>query len=121
MRLKPFSISIKEAIAEKITGHKGLDAFLAQFPSNATSWGNAGEEIRDIARIMRETYNEMQLDVIEGDEGWMDSIVDIKKTKKPAGWNTEFKNQIKTFWNMMDKNVQKLAIETIVEFFPSIK
>lgn len=121
MRLKTLHQSIKEARVVKITGHKGLDNFLAEFPDNATNWSDATEEIREIAYIMRQIYNEMQLDVIEGDEGYVESIVDDKKIKKPSGWNQEFKRQIKTMWNMMDKNVQKYAMEEILELYPSIK
>lgn len=78
-----------------------LENFLATFPDNATSWREATDEIRDLAYKIRSTYNELTLDVIEGDEGYIESL-NYTNFRTPAEWNTGTKKQIRNLWTKMN-------------------
>lgn len=73
---------------------KKLAKFLNQFPDNATNWGQATDEVRDIARMAREFYTEIDLDMLHDE--WETNPkapqpLDFRKIKTPAEWNKQGK------------------------------
>lgn len=77
-----------------------LESFLKRFPNNAKHWSEATDEIMDLCHQVRTTYNELVLDVIEGEEGYIESL-NWREMKSPSQWNTEFKNMILNLWPKM--------------------
>lgn len=67
-----------------------LESFLSQFPDNAQTWRDATDEIMDLCRGVRESYNELVLDVMEGEKGYIEGL-DFRSFKTPSQWNTEAK------------------------------
>lgn len=62
-----------------------------EFPPNATSWGQATDEVRDLARYARESVG-------LGKE----RAVNFRKCDTPAKWNTQGINAIIKFYEMMN-------------------
>jgi len=92
---------------------KAIEKKLSQYPDNATSWGDADDGIRDLAREVRETYNELTINVLEGDKGYVESL-DFKSFKTPSEWNTKAKKQIRTLWSKMTDWSKENVIENII-------
>jgi len=78
-----------------------LKAFIAKFPNNAKSWAQANDEMRYLARKLREYYNE-QNDLSEGDKGYIDGLP-FREFKTPSEWNTKAKKQILSTWKKLSK------------------
>ena len=78
-----------------------LENFLGQFPDDATKWNQATDEIRDMAYRIRSAYNEHTLDVVEGDEGYIESL-NFRSFRTPAQWNQGAKKQIRNLWTRMN-------------------
>ena len=85
---------------------KRIETFLSQFPDNATKWGQATDEVRDMARLSKEYYNEMDLDVLADDPKALKPL-DFKALKTPSEWNTKGKKYIRDTFNKMSSNTQK--------------
>lgn len=69
---------------------KLVTKFLKRFPTDADSWANATDEVRDLARSAREIYAEFDLNVDpEGDDNRLLKAVDFRKIKTPSEWNTK--------------------------------
>ncbi len=79
---------------------------LNKYPIDAISWSQADDRIRDLARKVREIYNELVLDVTEGDPGYVYPL-DFRIYKSPAQWNTNAKSFILKFWAMMDDRAKE--------------
>ncbi|MFR9635488.1 MAG: hypothetical protein SNH55_02790 [Rikenellaceae bacterium] len=58
-----------------------LEKYLEQFPTNATSWSHATDEIRDLARTIRELLEEYQGIIVEP--------IDFRAIKTPSEWNIQ--------------------------------
>lgn len=58
-----------------------IEKFLEQFPTDATSWAQATDEVRDLARFAREHLEEYDGVIVEP--------VDFRHAKTPAEWNTK--------------------------------
>lgn len=78
-----------------------LKAFIAKFPNNAKSWAQATDEMRDLARELREYYNDIN-DISEGQKGYIDGLP-FKEFKTPSEWNTKAKKQILSTWKKLNK------------------
>lgn len=89
-----------------------LENFLNGFPNNATNWGQATDEVRDIARIVRQAHNELDLDLCEGDEGTVEAL-DFRSFKTPSEWNTKAKAQINETWAKMGSWAKENALNSI--------
>lgn len=81
-----------------------LHKFLSKFPDNATSWPQATEEIRDLARGARETLTEIDLDMLYDE--WETNPdapqpLDFRILKTPSEWNTQGKKYILDTYNKM--------------------
>jgi len=88
-----------------------LEEYLEQFPNDAKSWGDATDEVRDIARYAKEIYNEFNEDnQIEA--------MDFRSIKTPSEWNTKGKEYIFKVYNMMD-NQSKEHFEKYIKGYIS--
>lgn len=100
------TIDAMEALNLKSPYDKKLHAFLDRFPNDAKSWGQATDEIREMAADVRQAYNEQVLDVVEGDSGYVEGL-NFKEFGKPHQWNTEAKKFILKYWALLPENVKK--------------
>jgi hypothetical protein len=81
-----------------------IKKFLSKFPNDTTSWKSATDEIRDIAKDIRELYNEYnENDKIEA--------LKFRSFTKPSEWNTNAKEYIIDTFKKMDAKVQDLFIK----------
>ena len=88
--------------------HK-IEKFLEQFPTNATSWREATDEVRDLARVSREMLDEYDDIQVEA--------VDFTATRTPAEWNTLGRESIMRNYDMMHPRTQLLFYERFEDWF----
>ena len=86
-----------------------IEKFLEQFPTDATSWVQATDEVRDLARASREMLDEY-------DDVQVDSIY-FPDTKDPAEWNTKAREAILRSYDMMRPRTQLLFSERFEDWF----
>ena len=86
-----------------------IEKFLEQFPTDATSWVQATDEVRDLARASREMLDEYDDTKVEA--------VDFTATKTPAEWNTKAREAILRNYNMMRPRTQMLFFERFEDWF----
>jgi hypothetical protein len=96
--------------------HAKLDKFLSQFPDNAKSWGQATDEIRDLARSAKEHINEYDLDV-PADDAKAHKPLDFQKLSTPAEWNTKGKKYIKDAVAKMSDTAKNAFMKEHSEWF----
>ncbi len=95
-----------------------LNTFLKKFPNDAKEWDKATDEIRDVAKLIRDAYNEQVLNVLENEDGYIKGL-EFRDFKTPSQWNTEAKKQILHLWILLPENVKKNVIESREEWFES--
>ena len=88
--------------------HK-IEKFLEQFPTNATSWREATDEVRELARASREMLNEYDDIKVEA--------VDFTAIRTPAEWNTLGREAILRNYDMMRPRTQILFYERFEDWF----
>ena len=88
--------------------HK-IEKFLGQFPTNATSWREATDEVRELARASREMLDEYDDIQVEA--------VDFTATRTPAEWNTLGRESIMHNYDMMRPRTQILFYERFEDWF----
>lgn len=86
-----------------------IEKFLEQFPTDATSWVQATDEVRDLARASREMLDEYDDINVEA--------VDFTATKTPAEWNTKAREAILRNYDMMRPRTQLLFFERFEDWF----
>ena len=86
-----------------------LENFLEQFPTDATSWSQATDEIRDLSRASREMLNEYDDIQVEA--------VDFTATRTPAEWNTRAREAVMRNYDMMSPRTQLLFFERFEDWF----
>ena len=86
-----------------------IEKFLEQFPTDATSWVQATDEVRDLARASREMLDEYDDIKVEA--------VDFTATTTPAEWNTKAREAILRNYNMMRPRTQMLFFERFEDWF----
>lgn len=82
------------------------------FPANATSWKFATDEMRDIARFFRETYNEFHQT-----EPPIQPL-DFKSFTKPSEWNSEAQRFIVDVWKRMNTETRSYTLKHLKQDFP---
>jgi hypothetical protein len=92
-----------------------LKSIFAKYPTNATSWRDADDTMRDLTRMARETYNEHN-DFVEGDDGYIESM-NFRSFKTPSEWNTKSQNEIVRIYNMMTPQIQKIYKDSVLRYF----
>ena len=88
--------------------HK-IEKFLEQFPTNATSWREATDEVRELARASREMLDEYDDIKVEA--------VDFTAIRTPAEWNTLGREAILRNYDMMRPSTQILFYERFEDWF----
>ena len=88
--------------------HK-IEKFLEQFPTNATSWREATDEVRELARASREMLDEYDDIKVEA--------VDFTAIRTPAEWNTLGREAILRNYDMMRPRTQILFYERFEDWF----
>ena len=88
--------------------HK-IEKFLEQFPTNATSWREAPDEVRELARASREMLDEYDDIKVEA--------VDFTTIRTPAEWNTLGREAILRNYNLMRPRTQILFYERFEDWF----
>jgi len=88
---------------------QNLLRYLNWFPYHAKSWSQATDEIRDIARLARITY-------LEIDEKEFPAL-DFKSLKTPSDWNTQGRFYISDMYFRMSDEAKKIFLETFEETF----
>lgn len=83
--------------------------YLNWFPYNAKSWGQASDEVRDIARMARMTY-------LEVDEKEYPAL-DFKTLKTPSEWNTQGRFYITDMYFKMSEKAKKEFLDNFQETF----
>ena len=86
-----------------------IERFLDKFPTNATSWREATDEVRDLARASREMLDEY-------DDVQVDSIY-FPDIKDPSEWNTRAREAVMRNYNMMRPRTQMLFFERFEDWF----
>ena len=86
-----------------------IEKFLEQFPTDATSWVQATDEVRDLARASREMLDEYDDIKVE--------TVDFTATRTPAEWNTKAREAILRNYDLMRPRTQLLFFERFEDWF----
>lgn len=86
-----------------------IEKFLEQFPMDATSWRQATDEVRDLARASREMLDEY-------DDVQVDSIY-FPDIKDPAEWNTRAREAVMRNYDLMSPRTQLLFFERFEDWF----
>ena len=86
-----------------------IEKFLEQFPTDATSWRQATDEVRDLARASREFLDEYDDIKVEA--------VDFTAIKTPSEWNTLGRESIMRNYDMMSPRTQLLFFERFEDWF----
>lgn len=86
-----------------------IERFLDKFPTNATSWREATDEVRDLARASREMLDEYDDIKVEA--------VDFTAIRTPAEWNTLGREAIMRNYDMMRPRTQLLFFERFEDWF----
>jgi len=92
---------------------QNLNEYLNNFPKNAESWRQATDEVKDIARMARITY-------LEVDEKEYEPL-DFKTLKTPAEWNTLGREYITHMYNRMSDEAKKEFLDAFEHTFQNIK
>ena len=88
-----------------------IEKFLEQFPTDATSWVQATDEVRDLARASREMLDEYDDIKVEA--------VDFTAIRTPAEWNTLGREAILRNYDMMRPRTQMLFFERFEDWLNS--
>ena len=86
-----------------------IERFLDKFPTNATSWREATDEVRDLARASREMLGEYDDITVEA--------VDFTAIRTPAEWNTRAREAVMRNYDMMRPRTQMLFFERFEDWF----
>ena len=86
-----------------------IEKFLEQFPTDATSWVQATDEVRDLARASREMLDEYDDIKVEA--------VDFTATRTPAEWNCKAREAILRNYDLMRPRTQLLFFERFEDWF----
>lgn len=101
------------AAKQDVADHKmnvRMDAILGKISDNPKSWKDADDTARDLARHVRETYNELVLDLVEGDKGEVKAL-NFRSFDTPKEWNKQAKKQVKNLWGKMDSWAKKQTLK----------
>ena len=86
-----------------------IEKFLEQFPTDATSWVQATDEVRDLARASREMLDEYDDVKVEA--------VDFATLDTPAKWNSVCREAIWRNYDLIRPHTQLLFFERFEDWF----
>jgi hypothetical protein len=85
-----------------------IEKFLSKFPDDAKDWSKATEEIRDLARAVRERAGLEEV-----------KALDFRLIKTPAEWNKKGKDYIRKIYNTLSEPDKKAFYNDYKEWFES--
>lgn len=88
---------------------RNLIDFLNRFPVDADCWSQAGDEIRELARTVRECYNDFAL---ESNRSTVDAV-DFFSITSPAEWNMKARHFILRYWHHLPDRDKELINKQI--------
>ena len=86
-----------------------IEKFLDHFPTDATTWMQATDEVYDLARTSREFLDEFDDVKVEA--------VDATTLRTPAEWNTKAREAILRNYDLMRPRTQLLFFERFEDWF----
>ena len=86
-----------------------IEKFLEQFPTDATSWTQATDEVYDLARTSREFLEEYDDVKVKA--------VDLATLDTPAKWNSVCREAIWRNYDLMRSHAQLLFYERFEDWF----
>lgn len=86
-----------------------LEQFMDKYPDDANSWSEATDEMKDLARIARETYNETSSNTIEP--------LNFRSFRYPSEWNSESKKFVRETYQKMSKEGKESFMREVEETF----
>ena len=86
-----------------------IEKFLEQFPTDATSWTQATDEVYDLACTSREFLDEYDDVKVEA--------VDVATLDTPAKWNSVCREAIWRNYDLMRPHTQLLFFERFEDWF----
>ena len=86
-----------------------IEKFLEQFPTDATSWTQATDEVYDLARTSREFLDEYDDVKVEA--------VDFATLDTPAKWTSVCREAIWRNYDLMRPHTQLLFLERFEDWF----
>ena len=86
-----------------------IEKFLDQFPTDATTWMQATDEVYDLARTSREFLDEYDDVKVEA--------VDFATLDTPAKWNSVCREAIWRNYDLMRPHTQLLFFERFEDWF----
>lgn len=92
----------------------------AKFPRDAKSWSQATDEMRDMAKLARQYYNELELDLTDDeveDEGKGIQSLNFRSFKTPSEWNSKAQDFIIMVYNKMSPQIKKEFLVRCKELF----
>nr|DAZ61886.1 MAG TPA: hypothetical protein [Caudoviricetes sp.] len=90
-----------------------IEKFLAHFSKDATSWAQATDEVRDLARTSREYLADYDGVIVEP--------MDFKHISTPAEWNTKGRDYILANFDKMQERTRKLFYYRFYEWFEDVE
>ena len=86
----------------------------AKFPRDATKWSQATDEPRELAKLARDLYNELDLDLTEDEienEGKGIQSLNFRSFKTPFEWNSKAQDFIVMVYNKMSPQTKQQFLQ----------
>lgn len=83
--------------------NKEFNKRLNEISDTPKNWSEATDEVRDMTHSVRQAYNELHMDLLEGEDGYVDSL-NFRALNTPTKWNTIPKKQMRRLWKEMKGN-----------------
>ena len=112
-------IMIEQIIKEEQTPQIFKKLF-KRFPRDAKGWNQADDTLRDIARMTRETYNELEHDFTKEDENDPRYVqpLNFRSFKTPSEWNSKAQDFIVSVYNKMSPSTKKDLLRRLKSYSP---
>ena len=114
IKIKDKHMKIKDILNES-TVPSVFTKLFKSFPIDAASWKNATDEVRDISKLARETYNEFQQ--VDGNDEVIQSL-NFRSFKTPSDWNSKSQDFIVMCWNKMNAETKREFLRQAKSMFP---
>ncbi len=112
-------MKLKQILVESEYGNiPYLSKFFKLFPRNTSSWAEATDEIRDIAKMAREYYTEYDLKVVYDDPKAMQPL-NFRSINSPSEWNIKGQDYTIKVYNMMSNETKKIFLRDVKDRFIS--
>lgn len=83
--------------------------FFKQFPRNAKNWADATDEVKEIARLARETYEEI--------DGVKIQPIPWKSLSSPSEWNSKYQDYTFKVYSKMSEAAKTEFVRQAKQYF----